>query len=147
MTHASTIPIESAARRCQCLESQSLRSTAGPDRGLGVVANCWLVLALSLAGILIWSGSSHGAWRYGAADLGFLLVGSAFGIGALRFASRAWMKRAYGARQSPPAIPRQCPHALADPPRLALLGAGQIVENRLWCFEARERSSGWSPGD
>ena len=133
MTQASKIPIESAARSCQCLESQLLRSTAQPDLGLRVVANTWLSLAFSLAGFLIWRGSSHGAWRYGAADLGFLLVGAAFGIGAVRISSRAWVKRAYGARQPARAVLGQCARA-SNPSLHSRSSTGRLV---MWSSLAR----------
>jgi hypothetical protein len=100
MAQARTIPSEGQLKSCQCLWPHCPWSTREAEFGLSAGGNVGLVLAGSLAALLIWSASSHGALPYGLVDLGLLCLVGALVTGAFAAAPRARKARAEADRGS-----------------------------------------------
>jgi hypothetical protein len=100
MTQARTIPTESQLKSCTCLWPHCPWSNREAELGLSAAGNVGLVLAGSLAALLIWSASSHGALPYGLVDLGLLCLVGIFVVGALVATPRARKARAEAGRAS-----------------------------------------------
>lgn len=109
MTHERSIQSEAEVRSYECLGPRCPWATDQAQPSAGAAENVGLALAGSLAAVLIWSASSHGALPYGPADLGLLLLVGALVTAILLVTSPARKRtRAAQGRESTPANSRYC---------------------------------------